>query len=66
MEADGMRHVSGHPNIMELLGQFEDEVGVHLLMDYCKEGDLCSYILSKQNMRLEEDETAVILRCVLQ
>lgn len=59
-EINGIRLVGGHPNIVELTGQFEDEEAVHLVMDLCAGGDLFDFIADRR--RLSEEESAFIIR----
>jgi calcium-dependent protein kinase len=34
-----------HPHIIEFYETFEDERYIHIVMEYCKGGDLCDYIV---------------------
>lgn len=48
-----------HPHVVELLGYFEDDHCVYLVMELCCRGDLYRYVRKKG--RLPEDEAAALL-----
>jgi len=45
-----------HPAVVDLLGFFEDEHCVYLVMELCHKGDLYRYL--RQRRKLDEDEAA--------
>ncbi|KAK4789316.1 hypothetical protein SAY86_020635 [Trapa natans] len=46
-EVQIMYHLTGHPNIVELKGAYEDKQYVHLVMELCARGDLLDRIIAK-------------------
>ncbi|URE41127.1 hypothetical protein MUK42_03128 [Musa troglodytarum] len=42
-----MHHLSGHPNVISIIGTFEDAVAVHLVMDLCAGGELFDRITQR-------------------
>ncbi|MCO5581958.1 hypothetical protein L7F22_035847 [Adiantum nelumboides] len=46
-EVQIMYHLTGHPNIVELRGAYEDEESVHLVMELCEGGELFDRIIAK-------------------
>ncbi|XP_009418968.2 calcium-dependent protein kinase 17 [Musa acuminata AAA Group] len=42
-----MHHLSGHPNVISIIGTFEDSVAVHLVMDLCAGGELFDRIIQR-------------------
>ncbi|RWW87748.1 hypothetical protein BHE74_00003403 [Ensete ventricosum] len=42
-----MHHLSGHPNVISIIGTFEDAVAVHLVMDLCAGGELFDRIIQR-------------------
>ncbi|KAF5827472.1 kinase-like domain-containing protein [Dunaliella salina] len=63
-EAEVMMHLRGHPNIVEIMGLFEDASHIHIIQELCAGGDL----LSKMAKSLEpcsEDLAAYITRSML-
>eukprot|EP00897_Mesotaenium_endlicherianum_P004699 jgi/Mesen1/4257/ME000022S03546 len=55
-----MRHLAGHENIVDLLGIFEDENAVHLVMEVCDGGPLSAAIL--QRRKFPEQEAAKLFQ----
>ncbi|CAI5950342.1 unnamed protein product [Closterium sp. NIES-65] len=49
-----------HPAIVQLHWVFEDDVGVHLVMDFCDSGDLYDEVVRRG--RLPEKESALLFR----
>ena len=35
-----MHHLSGHPNVIQIVGAYEDAVAVHVVMEICAGGEL--------------------------
>eukprot|EP00897_Mesotaenium_endlicherianum_P000129 jgi/Mesen1/10116/ME000075S09622 len=62
-EIELMRHLKGHPHIVEMHALFEDKEAVHLVMELCKEGDLFDYIARRR--RLVEGDAARIFRQIV-
>ncbi|KAI5080044.1 hypothetical protein GOP47_0005523 [Adiantum capillus-veneris] len=46
-EVQIMHHLTGHPNIVELKGSYEDKNAVHLVMELCAGGELFDRIIAK-------------------
>lgn len=46
-EVQIMHHLTGHRNIVELIGVYEDKKSVHLVMELCEGGELFDRIISK-------------------
>jgi hypothetical protein len=42
-----MHHLSGHPNIISVVGAYEDSLGVHLVMELCAGGELFDRIIQR-------------------
>ncbi|KAJ4744732.1 Calcium-dependent protein kinase [Rhynchospora pubera] len=42
-----MHHLSGHPNVINIKGAYEDAVAVHLVMELCAGGELFDRIVQK-------------------
>eukprot|EP00270_Netrium_digitus_P004336 TRINITY_DN1538_c0_g1_i3.p1 TRINITY_DN1538_c0_g1~~TRINITY_DN1538_c0_g1_i3.p1 ORF type:complete len:462 (+),score=70.94 TRINITY_DN1538_c0_g1_i3:87-1472(+) len=62
-EIAAMQSVSGHKNVLELKGVFEDDLAVHLIIDICMGGDLFKHISTVE--RLEEGAAARLVQQVL-
>ncbi|XVF82712.1 hypothetical protein PTKIN_Ptkin16aG0071000 [Pterospermum kingtungense] len=42
-----MHHLAGHPNVISLIGAYEDAVAVHLVMELCGGGELFDRIIQR-------------------
>ncbi|KAJ4788493.1 Calcium-dependent protein kinase family protein [Rhynchospora pubera] len=42
-----MHHLAGHPNVISIIGAYEDAVAVHLVMELCAGGELFDRIIQK-------------------
>nr|KYP44264.1 Calcium-dependent protein kinase 20 [Cajanus cajan] len=42
-----MHHLAGHPNVIQIVGAFEDAVAVHLVMELCAGGELFDRIIQR-------------------
>ncbi|XP_042016192.1 calcium-dependent protein kinase 20-like [Salvia splendens] len=42
-----MHHMAGHPNVISIVGAFEDAVSVHLMMELCSGGELFDRIIQR-------------------
>jgi calcium-dependent protein kinase len=42
-----MHHLAGHPNVISIVGAYEDAVAVHLVMELCAGGELFDRIIQK-------------------
>lgn len=69
-DADGLRrevqvmyHLTGHPNVVELKGVYEDRHSVNLVMEYCAGGELFDRIIAKGHY--SERAAAVICRQIV-
>ncbi|CAI8586697.1 unnamed protein product [Vicia faba] len=63
-EVQIMHHLTGQPNIVELLGAFEDKQSVHLVMELCAGGELFDRIIAKGHYT--ERAAASLLRTIVQ
>lgn len=62
-EVEIMYHVTGHPNIVELKGAYEDEQSVHLVMELCEGGELFDRIIAKG--KYSERAAAALCRTIM-
>lgn len=42
-----MHHLAGHPNVISIVGAYEDAVAVHLVMELCAGGELFDRIIQR-------------------
>ncbi|XP_061374558.1 calcium-dependent protein kinase 20-like isoform X3 [Gastrolobium bilobum] len=42
-----MHHLAGHPNVIQILGAYEDAVAVHVVMELCAGGELFDRIIQR-------------------
>ncbi|KMT11597.1 hypothetical protein BVRB_5g109120 [Beta vulgaris subsp. vulgaris] len=42
-----MHHLAGHPNVINIIGAYEDAVAVHVVMDLCAGGELFDRIIQR-------------------
>ncbi|KAK7278772.1 hypothetical protein RJT34_23808 [Clitoria ternatea] len=42
-----MHHLAGHPNVIQIMGAYEDAVAVHLVMELCAGGELFDRIIQR-------------------
>ncbi|KAK4414798.1 Calcium-dependent protein kinase [Sesamum alatum] len=42
-----MHHLAGHPNVISIVGAYEDAVAVHLIMELCAGGELFDRIIQR-------------------
>lgn len=42
-----MHHLAGHPNVISIVGAYEDAVAVHVVMDLCAGGELFDRIIQR-------------------
>lgn len=42
-----MHHLAGHPNVISIVGAYEDAVAVHVIMELCTGGELFDRIIQK-------------------
>ncbi|PNY01494.1 calcium-dependent protein kinase 17-like protein, partial [Trifolium pratense] len=63
-EVQIMHHLTGQPNIVELLGAYEDKQSVHLVMELCAGGELFDRIIAKGHYT--ERAAASLLRTIVQ
>ncbi|MCO5569293.1 hypothetical protein L7F22_023005 [Adiantum nelumboides] len=63
-EVQIMHHLTGHPNIVELKGSYEDKNAVHLVMELCAGGELFDRIIAKG--KYTEREAAAVCRTIVQ
>ncbi|KAJ7531280.1 hypothetical protein O6H91_14G038900 [Diphasiastrum complanatum] len=58
-----MHHLSGHPNIVQIKGAYEDNLAVHLVMELCAGGELFDRII--QRGHYSERKAAELTRVVV-
>ncbi|KAL6880192.1 hypothetical protein ACP4OV_011757 [Aristida adscensionis] len=58
-----MHHLAGHPNVINIVGAYEDAVAVHLVMDLCAGGELFDRII--QRGHYSEKAAAQLARVIL-
>ncbi|XP_076922947.1 calcium-dependent protein kinase 19-like isoform X2 [Bidens hawaiensis] len=58
-----MQHLSGHANIVEFKGAYEDKQSVHLVMEVCEGGELFDRIIAKGHY--SERAAAAICRSIV-
>ncbi|KAJ8958060.1 hypothetical protein NQ318_002072 [Aromia moschata] len=63
-EVDILRHVAGHPYIIELQDVFESTTFIFLVFELCKNGELFDYLTTV--VTLSEKKTRYIMRQVLE
>ncbi|CAK8565323.1 unnamed protein product [Lathyrus sativus] len=63
-EVQIMHHLTGQPNIVELIGAYEDKQSVHLVMELCAGGELFDRIIAKG--LYTERAAASLLRTIVQ
>ena len=55
-EVQLLKLVAGHPNLISLLGAYEDHEYVYLVMELCEGGDLYQRIDSAKGQQLPEEQ----------
>ncbi len=63
-EADALKRVSGHPNIVTLHDMYESDTFIFLVFELCRNGELFDYLTSK--VRLPEKRVRLIMKQVLE
>ncbi|WZN60991.1 calcium-dependent protein kinase [Chloropicon roscoffensis] len=58
-----MRHLAGHPNIVQIYEVYEDKSYIHLVQELCKGGELFDQIINKGHY--SEKEAADLVRTIL-
>ncbi|KAF8732222.1 hypothetical protein HU200_016197 [Digitaria exilis] len=58
-----MHHLSGHPNVITIVGAYEDAVAVHLVMELCAGGELFDRII--QRGHYSEKAAAQLARVII-
>lgn len=61
-EVEIMHHLSGHPNVVSIVGAYEDTYEVHLVMELCNGGELFDKIAQKG--QFSERKAADLLRTI--
>lgn len=64
LEIEIMTKLSGHPNVVDLKGVYEDECYVHLLMELCAGGELFHQL--EKHGRFSEAEARILFRHLMQ
>ncbi|KAH7291458.1 hypothetical protein KP509_29G017700 [Ceratopteris richardii] len=59
-----MHHLSGHPNVVDIKGAYEDAANVHMVMELCSGGELFDHIL--QRGHYSERKAAQLMRTIVQ
>ncbi|KAM0827038.1 hypothetical protein ACQ4PT_068455 [Festuca glaucescens] len=58
-----MHHLAGHPNVISIVGAYEDAVAVHLVMELCAGGELFDRII--QRGHYSEKAAAQLARVII-
>jgi len=58
-----MHHMAGHPNVIQIVGAYEDAVAVHVVMELCAGGELFDRII--QRGHYSERKAAELTRLIL-
>lgn len=58
-----MHHLAGHPNVISILGAYEDAVAVHVVMELCAGGELFDRII--QRGHYTEKKAAELARVIV-
>ena len=58
-----MHHLAGHPNVIQILGAYEDAVAVHVVMELCAGGELFDRII--QRGHYTERKAAALARVIV-
>ncbi|KMZ73521.1 Calcium-dependent protein kinase 1 [Zostera marina] len=58
-----MHHLAGHPNIITIIGSYEDAVSVHVVMELCAGGELFDRIIRRGHYT--ERKAAVLSRVIM-
>ncbi|WZZ55566.1 hypothetical protein YC2023_055673 [Brassica napus] len=58
-----MHHLSGHPNVIQIVGAYEDAVAVHVVMEICAGGELFDRI--RQRGHYTERKAAELARAIV-
>ncbi|KAG9445242.1 hypothetical protein H6P81_016582 [Aristolochia fimbriata] len=61
-----MHHLAGHPNVISIIGAYEDAVAVHVVMELCAGGELFDRIIQRGHYseRMAADLARVIVSVV--
>lgn len=62
-EIEIMHHLKGHPNVTYVVGTYEDEKYVHIIMELCSGGELFDRIVSKG--QYSEKDAAALVRTMV-
>lgn len=63
-EIQVMHHLAGHPNIVQLVGVYEDRHNIHLIMELCSGGELFDRIVARGHY--SEKDAADVIRTMVQ
>lgn len=58
-----MHHLAGHPNVIQIVGAYEDAVAVHVVMELCSGGELFDRII--QRGHYTEKKAAELARVIV-
>ncbi|GMH26569.1 hypothetical protein Nepgr_028412 [Nepenthes gracilis] len=58
-----MHHIAGHPNVIQIVGAYEDAVAVHVAMELCAGGELFDRIIQRGHST--ERKAAELVRIVV-
>eukprot|EP00878_Enallax_costatus_P005510 GHUV01005782.1.p1 GENE.GHUV01005782.1~~GHUV01005782.1.p1 ORF type:complete len:663 (+),score=191.05 GHUV01005782.1:383-2371(+) len=61
-----MQHTSGHPNVVQLKGVYEDSRSLHLLLEWCGGGSLTQLAEKAPGGRCGEGAAAAVAKAVLE
>ncbi|CAG9460195.1 unnamed protein product [Pedinophyceae sp. YPF-701] len=62
-EVQIMQHLGGHPNIVQIHAAFEDQAHVHIVMEYCRGGELFDRLLRSD--QYTEREASYIMHSII-
>ncbi|XP_022746678.1 calcium-dependent protein kinase 20-like isoform X3 [Durio zibethinus] len=58
-----MHHLAGHPNVIQIIGAYEDAIAVHVIMELCAGGELFDRII--QRGHYTERKAAALARIIV-
>ncbi|KAL4378705.1 hypothetical protein GQ457_02G024670 [Hibiscus cannabinus] len=58
-----MHHLAGHPNVIQIIGSYEDAVAVYVVMELCAGGELFERIIQRKHYT--ERKAAVLARIMI-
>lgn len=49
-EVEALTLVEGHPHILRMMDSFDDKKSYHLILEWCRGGDLFEYMASRETL----------------